>query len=151
MEGRDYRFLSSAAFQELIDVGAFLEWAEVFGHRYGTLSEPITRQIEQGRNVILEIDVQGAARVRESLPDAVLIFLAPPSDQELERRLRARRTESEPELQRRLVAAREEMNQRWWFDYVVVNDQVERAAAEVAAIIDKEASAEDEASVQDDA
>ena len=137
MEGRDYRFISAETFQRLIEDDAFLEWAEVFGHRYGTLYGPIAEQIEQGRDVILEIDVQGAAEVRRRLPEAVLIFLAAPSDEELERRLRARRTESESELGRRLAAAREEMNQRSWFDHVVVNDQVERAAAEVAAIIDQ--------------
>jgi guanylate kinase len=140
VDGRDYRFTWAETFQRLIEDDAFLEWAEVFGHRYGTLYGPIAEQIEQGKDVILEIDVQGAAAVRRRLPEAVLIFLAAPSDAELERRLRARRTESESELERRLAAAREEMNQRSWFDHVVVNDQVERAAADVAAIID-EASA----------
>ena len=137
MHGRDYRFTSAETFQRLIEDGAFLEWAEVFGHRYGTLYGPIADQIQQGKDMILEIDVQGAAAVRSRLPEAVLIFLAAPSDAELERRLRARRTESESELERRLEAAREEMDQRSWFDHVVVNDQVERAAADVAAIIEK--------------
>jgi len=136
VEGRDYRFISPARFEELIKEGGFLAWAEVFGHRYGTLHPPIAEDIERGRNVILEIDVQGAAAVRKKMPQAVLVFLAPPSDQELERRLRARRTESEAELERRLAAARREMEQRTWFDHVVVNDDVDRAAAEVAAIID---------------
>jgi guanylate kinase len=135
-DGLDYRFISPDMFQELIDKDAFLEWAEVFGHRYGTLTEPIAEEVARGRNVILEIDVQGAAAVRQRMPEAVLIFLAPPSDGELERRLRARRTESEAELQRRLAAARREMDQRSWFDHVVVNDEVDRAAAELASIID---------------
>jgi guanylate kinase len=136
VDGRDYRFISPQTFQRLVDENAFLEWAEVFGHRYGTLSESIADQVAAGRNVILEIDVQGAAAVRQRMPEAVLIFLAPPSDQELERRLRARRTESEEELERRLAEARREMEQRSWFDHVVVNDEVNRAAAEVASIID---------------
>jgi guanylate kinase len=119
-----------------VEEGAFLEWAEVFGHRYGTLMAPIAEALEAGGDVILEIDVQGAAAVRRQLPDAVLIFLVPPSWEELERRLRVRRTESDEELARRLHAAREEMEQAAWFDHPVVNDEVERAAAEVAAIID---------------
>jgi guanylate kinase len=120
----------------LVEEGAFLEWAEVFGRRYGTLMAPIAQALEEGRDVILEIDVQGAAEVRRQIADAVLVFLVPPSWGELERRLRMRRTESEEELARRLTAAREEMEQAAWFDHVVVNDEVERAAAEVAAIID---------------
>jgi guanylate kinase len=135
--GIAYRFVSPQDFDRLVEEDAFLEWAEIYGHhRSGTLLAPVQRDLEEGTHVILEIDVQGAAAVRRKMPDAVLIFLAPPSDEELERRLRARRTESEPELQRRLAAARSEMNQRGWFDHVLVNDEVERAAAEVAAIID---------------
>jgi guanylate kinase len=109
----------------------------VFGHRYGTLLTPISEDLRMGRDVILEIDVQGAAAVRRHVPDAVLVFLVPPSWEELERRLRLRRTESEGDLARRLTAAREEMEQSEWFDHVVVNDEVERAAAEIAAIIDR--------------
>jgi guanylate kinase len=142
VEGREYRFIPPDRFQQLIENGAFLEWADVFGHLYGTLYGPIAEEIRKGRNVILEIDVQGAAAVREKMPEAVLIFLAPPSDEALELRLRARRTEREPELQRRLSAARSEMNQRSWFDHVVVNDDVDRVAAEVAAIIDAAAGAD---------
>jgi guanylate kinase len=143
VDGRDYRFVSPELFDRLIREGAFLEWAEVFGHRYGTLSAPIEAELDQGRNAILEIDVQGAAAVRSRMPEAVLIFLAPPSDQELERRLRARRTESGPELDRRLAAARSEMDQRSWFDHIVVNDEIDRAAGEVAAIIEGAAGADD--------
>lgn len=136
VDGVHYRFLTEAEFDRLVREGAFLEWAEVFGHRYGTLWEPIARELERGRDVVLEIDVQGAAAVRERQPEAVLIFLAPPSEEELERRLRARRTEDEADLARRLAAAREELAQREWFHHVVVNDDVERAAREVAAIIE---------------
>jgi guanylate kinase len=136
VDGRDYEFISPELFDQLVEKDEFLEWAEIYGHRSGTLLAPVLKELTAGRHVILEIDVQGAAAVRRRMPEAVLIFLAPPSDGELERRLRARRTESEPELERRLRAARSEMNQRSWFDHVVVNDEVERAAAEVAAIID---------------
>jgi guanylate kinase len=136
VEGRDYRFVSPQVFDELIEEGSFLEWAEIYGHRSGTLLAPVQLLLDDGKHVILEIDVQGAAAVRRRMPDAVLIFLAPPSDEELERRLRARRTESESDLERRLAAARSEMNRQTWFDHVVVNDEVDRAAAQVAAIID---------------
>jgi guanylate kinase len=124
-------------FKRLIEDGAFLEWAEVFGHRYGTLLAPIADALEQGRDVLLEVDVQGAATVRDRIPDAVLTFLQPPSEEDLVRRLRTRHTEGEAELARRMASARHEMEQAGWFHYVVVNDDVERAAAEVAAIIDE--------------
>lgn len=123
-------------FERLIEEGAFLEWAEVFGHRYGTLSAPIADELDQGRDVVLEIDVQGAASIREKMAQAILVFLEPPSEEELARRLTARGTESGPDLERRLAAAREEMKASSWFDYVVVNDDAGRAAQEVAAIID---------------
>ena len=110
-DGVDYRFVSAAAFSRLVEEGAFLEWADVFGHRYGTLWRPIEEALDSGKRVILEIDVQGAASVRRRRPEAVLIFLAPPSVDELARRLRARHTESEPELEVRLAAARREMDQ----------------------------------------
>jgi guanylate kinase len=97
---------------------------------------PIAEELGRGRDVILEIDVQGAASVRERMPEARLLFLVPPSWEELTKRLRLRRTESEEELARRLASAREEMDQASWFDHVVLNDDVERAAAEVVAIIE---------------
>jgi guanylate kinase len=136
VDGRDYRFISAHHFEQLIEEGAFLEWAEVYGHRSGTLLGPVLQDLEAGRDVILEIDVQGAASVRQRMPEAVLVFLAPPAVEELERRLRTRHTESEADLERRLAAAAEEMAQADWFDHVVVNDEVDRAAREVAAIID---------------
>jgi guanylate kinase len=136
VDGRDYHFVSSEEFDELIEAGAFLEWAEVFAHRYGTLTEPVVEALEGGRDVILEIDVQGASRVRAGMPQAALIFLAPPSFEDLVERIRGRHTENEAEIARRLAAARWEMDQATWFDHVVVNDQVDRAAAQVAAIIE---------------
>jgi guanylate kinase len=136
VEGRDYRFVPPETFARLAEEGAFLEWAEVFGHRYGTLWGPIGERIEQGRDVILELDVQGARRVRQRAPHAVLIFLAPPSEEELARRLRARGTEDEAHLARRLSGARWEMDQSAWFDHVVINDDAGRAAAQLASIID---------------
>ena len=134
-DGIDYRFVSADDFRRLVEEGAFLEHAEVFGHRYGTLSGPIADELEHGRDVLLEIDVQGAAQIRERHPDALLVFLAPPSEAELERRLRSRGTEDDRSIRRRLAEARRELGQTGWFDRVVVNDDVDRAAEEVAAII----------------
>ena len=144
-DGRDYRFVSDAEFRRLIEHDAFLEWAEIYGdHRSGTLREPVVAALTEGKDVILEIDVQGAARVRERMPDAVLIFLAPPSREELIRRLQRRRTETDDQLTRRLAAAQDELEQAGWFDRIVVNDEVDRAAADVAAIIDNVTNPEGE-------
>jgi guanylate kinase len=133
--GRDYVFVPPHEFERMTVAGRFLEWAEVFGHRYGTAAEPVERMLAEGRDVVLEIDVQGARQVHERVPDAVLIFLVPPSLAELERRLRSRGTEPEDKLARRLEKAAFEMDQSSWFDHVVVNDDLEEATAQVEAII----------------
>jgi guanylate kinase len=135
-DGLDYHFLTPEEFVRLVEEGAFLEWAQVYGHRYGTLMAPVAEALQRGKDVILEIDVQGAARVRERRPDAVLIFLAPPSVDALVERIRRRHTEGEEAMARRLAAASREMEHASWFDHVVVNDEVDRAEAEVGAIID---------------
>jgi guanylate kinase len=137
IDGREYRFMSEADFDRLIAEGAFLEWASMFGHRSGTLREPVDRARADGQDVLLEIDVQGASLVRQRVPDAVLVFIAPPSREELERRLRERGTEDPAELRERLrVAFEDELPQQSWFDHVVENDDLERAADEVLAIIE---------------
>lgn len=136
VEGRDYTFVDAASFRALADAGGLLEWADVFGNAYGTPAAAVERERDAGRDVILEIDVQGAEQVRERAPDAVLLFLAPPSLADLETRLRGRGTESEERLARRLEKAAWEIAQAGRFDHVVVNDDLERATEEVAAIID---------------
>lgn len=135
VEGRDYRFLSDAEFDALVAEGAFLEWARIFGHRSGTLRSAVEERLAAGRSVVLEIDVQGARQIRDAMPDALLIFLAAPSPTELERRLRSRLTERGEALAERLEKAPWETAQASWFDHVVVNDEVERAAREIAGII----------------
>lgn len=135
-DGRHYRFVSDEQFDRLRAEGAFLEWAEVFGHRYGTPARPVEEAREEGRDAILEVDVQGARTVRDRVPDAVLVFLTPPSREELARRLRARGTEDPASLARRLALADRELADAAWFDHVVVNDELGRAAAEVASIIE---------------
>jgi guanylate kinase len=136
VDGRDYRFVSKDEFDRLTAEGAFLEWAHIYGHRSGTLLAPVLAELAAGRDVILELDVQGAATVRERAPEAVLIFLEAPSEDELIRRLRRRGTENEDELARRVAASREEMAAAAWFDHRVVNDDLDRAAAQVAAILE---------------
>jgi len=135
-EGVDYRFVSDDEFDRLIAAGELLEWADIFGHhRSGTPAEPVARARAEGFDVILEIDVEGARQVREQAPEAILVFLAPPSLDELARRLRSRGTEDEAQIERRLEVAEREMDERPRFDHVVVNDDVERAAGEIAAIL----------------
>ncbi|HEX6230830.1 MAG TPA: guanylate kinase [Actinomycetota bacterium] len=135
-DGTDYLFLTEEAFEALALEGGLLEHAKVFGHRYGTPRRWVEETLRHGLDVVLEIDVQGARQVREAVPEAVLVFLAPPSLEELERRLRSRGTEDEETLARRLAEAGWELEQRSWFDHVVVNEDVERASAQVAAIIE---------------
>ena len=139
-DGRDYSFLTAEAFAGGIEAGEFLEWAEVFGNLYGTPRAAVERDLADGRDVVVEIDVQGAAQIRAADPDAVLILLAPPSMDDLAHRLRGRGTESEERIAERLSAAERELQQAAWFDHVVVNDDLRRATDEVAAIIGRSRS-----------
>jgi guanylate kinase len=134
-DGVDYHFVTNERFDELVASGSLLEWAEVFGHRSGSPAAAVKEALDAGHDVVLEIDVQGAGQVRERVPDAVLILLAPPSMAELERRLRTRGTEDEDKLALRLATAAEELEQAPRFDHVVVNDDLERATTQVEAII----------------
>jgi guanylate kinase len=136
VDGRHYRFVDEAAFAAMAERGEFLEWAEVFGRRYGTPAAEVAAARDRGQEVLLEVDVQGARAVKERVPDAVLVFLRPPSEEELARRLRARGTEAGPALERRLAEARRELAEAPRFDHVVMNDELDRAVAQVAAIID---------------
>ncbi|MDQ4004964.1 MAG: guanylate kinase [Actinomycetota bacterium] len=145
VDGVHYRFVSDAEFDRVIEDDGFLEWAEIFGHRSGTPAAPVEEARSAGRDVLLEVDVQGARSIRRRVPEAVLVFLQPPSEEELARRLRARGTEAGSALDRRLAAARREMEEAEAFDHVVVNDTVEGAVREVLAIMeltDKRESAE---------
>jgi guanylate kinase len=135
-EGVHYHFVGDDGFDRMIEADAFLEWAPVVGHRSGTPAAFVVDQLGRGRDVVLEIDVQGADQVRDRMPDALLIFLAPPSLDELERRLRGRGTEDEALIHRRLATAADELERRDRFDHVVVNDDLDRAVNEVAAIIE---------------
>ena len=135
-DGVQYHFVSRETFEEMIARGEFLEWAEYVGNYYGTSLEVIREKQDRGINVLLDIEVQGAAKVREKIPDAVSIFLVPPSFEELSRRLHARGTDTEEKIQQRLETARREAKEVVNYDYIVVNDKVEHAAGEVLAILD---------------
>ncbi len=134
-EGIDYHFISADEFHSRLERGEFLENADVHGHLYGTLREDAVRVLNSGSDILLEIDVQGALQVREKMPGSILLFVAPPSFEELEQRLRDRGTESEERLQIRLRNARWEMEKAPLYDYVIINDDIERAAEELEGII----------------
>jgi len=133
--GRDYHFLGREEFENGIRSGRFLEWATVHGHYYGTDGDQIRRWREEGKDVLLDIDVQGARQVRCLCPDAHLIFILPPSLQVLEDRLKSRGTESPEQLKKRLAAARMEILQAPWYDFIVVNDMLEEGIADLEAIL----------------
>ncbi len=139
-QGSPYLFLSVAEFETMVREDAFLEYARVNGNNlYGTPRAWVEEQRIQGKDVLLKIDVQGGIAVRQKMPDAILVFLEPPSMEELERRLRARSTESEDAIRIRLLDARSELAQRRNYDYAVFNDTVEAAAEKLAAILTAEA------------
>ncbi len=131
IDGTHYFFLSHERFVQLVKDGGFLEWAEFAGNRYGTPSQPVQQQLASGRPVLLEIELEGARQIRDSLPEAFHIFLAPPSFSELEERIRGRGTDSEDAIQKRLIRAREELQAQDEFDAVVINDDLEDAVLEI--------------------
>jgi guanylate kinase len=133
--GREYFFISTSAFEEMAGRGEFLEWANVYGYLYGTSAAQVERELEAGRDIILEIDVQGAASIREKSDDAVSIFILPPSFELLRHRLVARGTDSPADLQRRLHGAPAEVEQHKDFQYVILNDDINRASQQLAAVI----------------
>lgn len=135
VDGVNYHFLSDEEFSRRIEAGEFVEWAQVFDHRYGTLVSEVERNLSSGRSLILEIDVQGALAVRERYPEAVLVFVAPPSPEELRARLEGRGTETAESLALRLAIAEREMALRDRYDAIVVNDDLERATEELAVIL----------------
>lgn len=135
--GVQYYFLSKAEFEEKIAQHAFLEYACYVENYYGTLEAPVNEKLEQGFDVVLEIEVQGAMQVHEKRPDAVMVFIAPPSFEELAARLRGRGTEDEEKVLKRLETAKEELKQQDRFDYVIVNDELDRAVEELRDILAK--------------
>jgi guanylate kinase len=138
-EGREYYFVSESVFEQRVKEGEFLEYVDLpWGARSGTLRSEIDRIQAKGRVPLLDLETDGAIRVKETIPGAVTVFVDAPSFDELERRLRERATESSGEIQVRLDLARKQRDQRDRFDYVIVNDDVERAADELQSIVEKE-------------
>lgn len=141
-DGRDYFFVTAAEFRGLVERAAFVEHAEYNGENYGTSHEALKRPLEErGHDVLLEIEVQGAAQVRERRPDARFIFLLPPSMQELERRLRCRGTDSDEAIHRRLAMADRELEANRFFDYALVNEVLDETVAALLEIIEAERQA----------
>ncbi len=134
-QGVDYHFLSENEFDRHVAAGEFVEWAEYSGRRYGTLRTELEDRVKAGRPVVLEIEVQGARQVRSTVPDAVQVFIAPPSPETLRLRLVARGTDSPDDVERRLAVARAELAAQGEFPHVVVNDRLEDAVDELEKIV----------------
>lgn len=134
-DGHDYHFVDTATFRTLKENGEFLEWAEVHGNYYGTSRVWLKKQIAAGHDILLEIDWQGAQQVRKVFPEAVGVFILPPSLEELEARLRGRATDSDEVIARRLLGARGEMRHVGEFDYVILNKELEAAIDDLVAVV----------------
>ena len=138
VDGREYFFVNFERFREMVENDELLEHAEYVANRYGTPRAYVEQRMSEGMNVLLDIEVQGARQVRKKMPEAVLIFIAPPSIEELERRLRGRGTDTEAAIEGRLIRARQEFQEADFYDYLIVNDDVEKAASKLNAIIEAE-------------
>ena len=142
IDGVDYHFVAPAKFEEMIEKGELLEWANVYGNLYGVPKKPVTQALAEGKDVIIKVDIQGAATIKRIAPEAVLIFISPPSMEETQRRLKERKTESATDLGLRLKKAKEEMKSLPLFDYVVVSqrDGIDPAISQIESIIMAEKS-----------
>ncbi len=138
VHGREYFFVNFERFREMVENDELLEHAEYVANRYGTPRSYVEKRLDEGMNVLLDIEVQGARQVRKKMPEAILIFIAPPSLVELERRLRGRGTDTERAIEGRLIRARQEYQEADFYDYLIVNDDVDKAAAKLNAIIEAE-------------
>ncbi|HUZ83857.1 MAG TPA: guanylate kinase [Gaiellales bacterium] len=143
VDGREYHFLTVPEFNRRVEAGEFLEHVTYADHRYGTLRSEVERRLADGESVVLEIDVVGAGEIKRRLPNAVLVFVSPPTMDDLESRLTLRNTDPPEVIARRLRIARDEMEAKERFDHTIVNADVERAAAELAGLIRRETTAEE--------
>ena len=138
VDGVDYHFVSVERFKEMVAAGEFLEWAHVFGHRYGTPRAPVEQMLASGRDVLFDIDWQGAQQLYQQEGDVVRVFILPPSIEELERRLRSRNTDNEAVIRDRMQRAASEISHWDGYDYVLINDEVEGCFAQVHKILQVE-------------
>ncbi len=143
VEGQDYQFISNDEFDRLVETGGLLEWAEVHGGRYGTPRAGVEAKIAEGKQVVLEIDPQGAFQIRDLMPTSVLLFVRPPSMDELRRRLQGRGSETEEQVAVRMRTAERELELVGTYDHVVINDDVSRATDELVGIINRYANGEE--------
>ena len=134
-DGVDYHFITRSTFRDMIEKNAFLEWAQVHGHLYGTSLEAINKQVSGGFDILMDVDVQGGRNVKKQSPDSVLIFLLPPSLETLENRLTTRGTDGPSVVRKRMAQASEEIKSCSWYDYIVINDDLEKAIHEAQSII----------------
>ena len=140
VNGQDYRFMTIRQFEAMRFQGEFAEWASVHGNSYGTPRKPLDRSIQTGRDILLDIDVQGARQIKRAYPQAVSIFLLPPSLGELRRRLAARGTDGKEIIRRRLANAQDEIKERIYYDYYVINREINQAVSLLSSIVDAERS-----------
>ena len=142
-EGEHYHFVSDSEFDEMVGGGRLLEWAEVHGNRYGTPRDAVAEKVVAGKQVVLEIDPQGAFQVKSTRPDSILVFILPPSFDELQRRLLGRGSETEAQMETRMETARRELELVGQYDHVVLNEDLSRAADELVAIVNSHADSKE--------
>jgi guanylate kinase len=135
-DGVDYRFIDMETFMNYVKENKFLEWAKVHGNYYGTLESDVRKLLDEGHDIVLEIDVQGALQVKNKMPEAVLIFIMPPSEEELIKRLDRRGTENDRELEERIRNAKKEILESKKYDFIVVNDDLKKAVEELEKIFE---------------
>ena len=135
--GREYYFVTRDEFDRNIESGNLLEWTEYVGNKYGTPKDKIIEMLEKGNDVLLEIDIKGASSVIEKMPEALSIFIAPPSLEELENRIRGRSTETEDVIQNRMLRAKQELEYKRMYKYIVLNDSVNKAVDKIKKIIEE--------------
>lgn len=138
VDGKDYFFVDLDQFRDMVANDELLEHAEYVANSYGTPKAYVEKKLNDGMNVLLDIEVQGAKQIKEKMPEAVMVFIIPPSMEELEKRLRGRGTDSERKIEARLIRAREEYEAADFYDYIIVNDDAEKAAEEFSAVITAE-------------